>query len=112
MKNRLFNLYGGICLLRTLLVKIRTSGNFILSHYFSAESRYNRLSVNARSIFYIKYILSALIAILFFENINAQTTKPDVFLSQIEMIPSGGQVYDEFYWLNSNNASLTKTGVN
>lgn len=33
------------------------------------------------------------------------------FLSQIEMTASGGQPYDEFYWLNSANASLTKTGV-
>jgi hypothetical protein len=41
----------------------------------------------------------------------AQTEKPVVFLSQIEMTASGGQPYDEFYWLNSNYASLTKTGV-
>src|SRR5689334_12121659 len=41
----------------------------------------------------------------------AQTEKPAVFLSQIEMTASGGQPYDEFYWLNSNNACLTKTGV-
>lgn len=44
--------------------------------------------------------------------INAQPTAPSVFFSQIEMTPSGGQPYDEFYWLNSNNASLTKSGVN
>jgi hypothetical protein len=27
------------------------------------------------------------------------------------MASSGGQPYDEFYWLNSNRASLTKTSV-
>lgn len=37
---------------------------------------------------------------------------PTSFFSQIEMTPTGGQPYDEFYWLNSNNALLTKTNVN
>src|SRR5687767_4761732 len=41
----------------------------------------------------------------------AQPVKPAVFLSQREMTANGGQPYDQFYWLNSNSASLTKTGV-
>jgi len=49
---------------------------------------------------------------IFFDQSKAQPSTPSVFLSQIEMTPSGGQPYDEFYWLNSNNASLTKSGVN
>ena len=58
-------------------------------------------------------VFSCLLLLLFFISpVNAQGTKPAVFFSQIEMTPSGGQPYDEFYWLNSNNASLTKTGVN
>src|SRR3954451_18295374 len=56
------------------------------------------------------YIL--LITFFFVNQINCQSITPSVFLSQIEMTPSGGQSYDEFYWLNSNNASLTKSGVN
>jgi hypothetical protein len=35
--------------------------------------------------------------------------KPDIFLSALEMTPSGGQVYDEFWWLNTDSASLTKS---
>src|SRR3954454_10375168 len=56
------------------------------------------------------YVL--LITFIFVNQINCQSTTPSVFLSQIEMTPSGGQPYDEFYWLNSNNASLTKSGLN
>ena len=41
----------------------------------------------------------------------AQPIKPTVFLSQRELTADGGQPYDQFYWLNSNSASLTKTGV-
>ena len=41
----------------------------------------------------------------------SQPERPAVFLSQIEMTPSGGQPYDQFYWFNSNKASLTKTAV-
>jgi endoglucanase len=42
---------------------------------------------------------------------TAQPEKYAVLLSQREMTASGGQPYDEFYWLNSNNASLEKTNV-
>jgi endoglucanase len=41
----------------------------------------------------------------------AQPEKPAVFLSQREMTANGGQPYDEYYWLNSNLASLTSTNV-
>src|SRR5688572_10148260 len=41
----------------------------------------------------------------------AQPVKPAVFLSQREMTANGGQPYDEYYWLNSNLASLTSTDV-
>ena len=40
-----------------------------------------------------------------------QSEKYAVILSQREMTASGGQPYDEFYWLNSNLASLEKTNV-
>jgi hypothetical protein len=43
---------------------------------------------------------------------RCQSIRPSIFLSQIEMTPLGGQPYDEFYWLNSNNATLKKTSVN
>lgn len=51
------------------------------------------------------------IAFIFSIPAIAQTEMPAVFFSQIEMTASGGQPYDEFYWLNSDNASLTKTAV-
>jgi endoglucanase len=41
----------------------------------------------------------------------AQPEKPVVFLSQTEMTPNGGQPYDDFYWLNSNLASLSKANI-
>ena len=41
----------------------------------------------------------------------AQTENYAVLLSQREMTATGGQPYDEFYWLNSNDASLEKTNV-
>jgi predicted esterase len=44
------------------------------------------------------------IIIQFFQTVGAA---PAIFLSQTEMTPSGGQVYDEFYWFNSGSASLT-----
>jgi hypothetical protein len=56
-------------------------------------------------------IYFALIILLFGISAIAQTEKTAVFLSQIEMNASGGKPYDEFYWLNSNNASLNKTNV-
>src|SRR5689334_11145809 len=57
-------------------------------------------------------LFASMITCFFATEIKAQQTAPSVFFSQIEMTHSGGQPYDEFYWLNSNNASLTKTGVN
>jgi len=57
-------------------------------------------------------IVLIIITFVLVTQVNAQSTSPAVFLSQTEMTPSGGQPYDEFYWLNSNNASLTKNGVN
>ncbi|HUQ65468.1 MAG TPA: hypothetical protein VM101_04910, partial [Flavitalea sp.] len=41
----------------------------------------------------------------------AQSDKYAVLFSQSEMSPTGGQPYNEFYWLNSNNAFLEKTNV-
>ena len=60
----------------------------------------------------IKVVIFLLLAFACAGSTIAQPVKPAVMLSQIEMNPSGGQPYDEFYWLNSNNASLTKSGVN
>lgn len=54
---------------------------------------------------------AALILTLICQTALSQLEKPSVFLSQYEMTASGGQVYDEFYWFNTNLASLTKTGV-
>src|SRR6266581_3028431 len=59
----------------------------------------------------MRKIFQCTIAFIFSITGISQTEKPAVFLSQIEMSASGGQPYAEFYWLNSNNASLTKTGV-
>lgn len=56
-------------------------------------------------------IYFSLIIFLFGISAIAQTEKPAVFFSQIEMRASGGKPYDEFYWLNSNNASLNKANV-
>lgn len=59
----------------------------------------------------LKFSASLLVTLFFISITEAQPVKPSIFLSQIEMMSSGGQPYDEFYWLNSNNASLTKTGA-
>jgi hypothetical protein len=56
----------------------------------------------------MKNLLSVLSTLICFGSFS-QTEKPAIFLSQIEMTPSGGQPYDEFYWFNSNNASLSKS---
>jgi len=55
----------------------------------------------------------SLIIILLFGVLTcfAQPEKPAVFLSQKEMTPNGGGPYDEYYWLNTNLASLTRTNV-
>ena len=53
----------------------------------------------------------ALLFTLSFIGSKAQQVEQAIFFSQIEMQSAGGQPYDEFYWLNSNNASLSKTAV-
>lgn len=43
---------------------------------------------------------------------QVKNQKAQIFLSASqEMTASGGQVYDEFYWLNTNNASVTKSSL-
>jgi hypothetical protein len=65
-----------------------------------------------KQLFKTRLVIFLLLAFACACSATAQPVKPAVMLSQIEMSPSGGQPYDEFYWLNSNNASLTKSGVN
>ena len=57
------------------------------------------------------YISVSVLSLLLFFNAAAQPEKYAVLLSQREMTATGGQPYDEFYWLNSNLASLEKTNV-
>lgn len=56
----------------------------------------------------MKNLLTILWILICFNSFS-QTEKPAIFLSQIEMTPSGGQAYNQFYWFNSNNASLSQS---
>jgi endoglucanase len=47
--------------------------------------------------------------VMLFISTASISQKPAAFLSHHEMSASGGQVYDEFYWLNTNKATLSKT---
>lgn len=53
----------------------------------------------------------SVLSLLLCLKVIGQPEKYAVLLSQREMTASGGQPYDEFYWLNSSNASLEKTNV-
>jgi len=59
----------------------------------------------------LKFSVLFILTFFFISVGKTQSVKPSIVLSQIEMTPLGGQPYDEFYWLNSNNAALIKTNA-